>query len=345
MLFSGQVKNGGTITRSEEDFHRANFFFCDGPSDPWLNPLLAKSLVVRHAAWISKCVHEQFFVPVGAYILDDAFEIERILPIEHETNPERSPAVKPSEPLNESDGRHECGKEPSIMMQIPNTSTPATPHARKRTGKLDILPPVGNNRCYRYLQDCNRPTKRMRIELDSSDAQLPSSPTLRVQEMKRIHGSSSALTRKSNMASRPSGQSEGRAQTVNGGRKLASAGKQNKTLNKKPTRTSNFVLLPPTRRLSSELLQVISVPSEEPKRVPHIKLSYSRPIQPIQNLSPYLLNRERISTESPFKYSVSEVLKAPGLEVGFFEPGKKFLGMKCKCVAIGKSVFDESSPL
>lgn len=31
------VKNGGTLTHTDDDFRRANYFFCDGMDDPWLN--------------------------------------------------------------------------------------------------------------------------------------------------------------------------------------------------------------------------------------------------------------------------------------------------------------------
>lgn len=31
------VKNGGTLTHTDVDFKKANYFFCDGMDDPWLN--------------------------------------------------------------------------------------------------------------------------------------------------------------------------------------------------------------------------------------------------------------------------------------------------------------------
>ncbi|TFK69099.1 hypothetical protein BDN72DRAFT_626807 [Pluteus cervinus] len=103
MLFSGQacfspsvlpcyrrtwVKNGGTLTRSKDDFVKTKYFFCDGPSDPWLIPLRAnKSLLVRHAAWIGKSFNEEFLMPVGPYVLDEHFDIAMILPIEFPDTP------------------------------------------------------------------------------------------------------------------------------------------------------------------------------------------------------------------------------------------------------------------
>jgi len=38
-FFIPTVKNGGTLTHTEADFKRANYFFCDGMKDPWLNEL------------------------------------------------------------------------------------------------------------------------------------------------------------------------------------------------------------------------------------------------------------------------------------------------------------------
>ena len=44
-----QVKNGGTLTHTDDDFRRANYFFCDGMDDPWLNEYvcLGTNLVFR----------------------------------------------------------------------------------------------------------------------------------------------------------------------------------------------------------------------------------------------------------------------------------------------------------
>ena len=36
------VKNGGTLTHTDDDFRRANYFFCDGMDDPWLNEYVVK---------------------------------------------------------------------------------------------------------------------------------------------------------------------------------------------------------------------------------------------------------------------------------------------------------------
>ncbi|CAA7265230.1 unnamed protein product [Cyclocybe aegerita] len=68
------VINGGTLTHTETDFRQAQFFFCNGMNDPWLSELLSRSLIVRHAAWVTVCVVEDFRIPIGPYTLDDVFD-------------------------------------------------------------------------------------------------------------------------------------------------------------------------------------------------------------------------------------------------------------------------------
>ncbi|KAJ7746785.1 hypothetical protein DFH07DRAFT_589022 [Mycena maculata] len=80
-LRSAWVKHGGSLTHSKEDFYRASVFFCEGPHDPWLKELLSRSLIVRHARWISKSVSEEFAVPVSKYLLDDQFDPTKIEPV------------------------------------------------------------------------------------------------------------------------------------------------------------------------------------------------------------------------------------------------------------------------
>ncbi|KAJ7065227.1 hypothetical protein C8F01DRAFT_1124839 [Mycena amicta] len=68
------VRHGGSLVRdNKRDFPRAAVCFCAGKADPMLERLLSMSLVVRHSAWISKCIAEQFHVPVSKYVLDDQF--------------------------------------------------------------------------------------------------------------------------------------------------------------------------------------------------------------------------------------------------------------------------------
>ncbi|KAJ7611618.1 hypothetical protein FB45DRAFT_1065666 [Roridomyces roridus] len=99
MLFSGRacfspsvdaslrfawVKHGGSLTHSKQDFARARFFFCAGPQDPWLKELLSRSLIVRHALWISNSISANMQIPVANYILDDRFDPRRIQASEEE---------------------------------------------------------------------------------------------------------------------------------------------------------------------------------------------------------------------------------------------------------------------
>ncbi|KAJ7876302.1 hypothetical protein B0H13DRAFT_2668725 [Mycena leptocephala] len=79
-LRSTWVQHGGSLTHSKHDFHQANVFFCAGTHDPWLQELLSRSLIVRHARWISKSVSERFMVPVSKYLLDDQFDLTKIEP-------------------------------------------------------------------------------------------------------------------------------------------------------------------------------------------------------------------------------------------------------------------------
>ncbi|KAK7031490.1 hypothetical protein R3P38DRAFT_2923944 [Favolaschia claudopus] len=100
-LRSAWVKHGGSLTVSKQEFYQANVFFCDGLNDPWLKELLSRSLIVRHAKWISKSVSEQFAVPVSKFLLDDQFD-----PAKLEVEPNLlirtplAPSSKPIEPLN-----------------------------------------------------------------------------------------------------------------------------------------------------------------------------------------------------------------------------------------------------
>lgn len=72
------VRNGGTLTHTKVDFYKANFFFCAGMDDGWLNELLSRSLIVRHASWVVKCVEDKFLVPIAAYTLDDYFDASQV---------------------------------------------------------------------------------------------------------------------------------------------------------------------------------------------------------------------------------------------------------------------------
>ncbi|KAJ7708774.1 hypothetical protein B0H17DRAFT_1324899 [Mycena rosella] len=149
-LRSAWVNHGGALTHSKDDFLRASVFFCDGPHDPWLEELLSRSLVVRHARWISKSVSEQFAVPVSKYILDDHFDATKIPLAPHR----RPPSVPPSPartalPLTVSNGRQE--------LEDPQTAAKPKPNALKR--------PLGSeNHDDSRTEIDPRPLKRPRIQ-------------------------------------------------------------------------------------------------------------------------------------------------------------------------------------
>ncbi|KAF7289491.1 BRCT domain-containing protein [Mycena chlorophos] len=67
------LRHGGDIVRDPTAFTRATVFFAAGIDDPMLPKLLSLSVIVRHSAWISKCLVERFPCPVSKYILDDQF--------------------------------------------------------------------------------------------------------------------------------------------------------------------------------------------------------------------------------------------------------------------------------
>ncbi|KAK0464527.1 uncharacterized protein EV420DRAFT_1048855 [Desarmillaria tabescens] len=72
------VQNGGTLTHSVQDFHRADSFFCNGLEDPWLEKLLTRSFIVIHSDWILKSISEKFLMPISKYVLDDLFDSRKI---------------------------------------------------------------------------------------------------------------------------------------------------------------------------------------------------------------------------------------------------------------------------
>ena len=47
------VKNGGTLTHTDDDFRRANYFFCDGMDDPWLNEYVTVVVGIDSRCFVS----------------------------------------------------------------------------------------------------------------------------------------------------------------------------------------------------------------------------------------------------------------------------------------------------
>ncbi|KAF7309558.1 BRCT domain-containing protein [Mycena indigotica] len=95
------VRHGGSVVQpnSKSDFMHVNVCFCVGKGDPMLSKLLSMSLIVRHSSWISKCLVEQFPVPISDYVLDDQYV--DILPQTTLKRPLESPAdVSYSEVIN-----------------------------------------------------------------------------------------------------------------------------------------------------------------------------------------------------------------------------------------------------
>ncbi|KAJ7132247.1 hypothetical protein C8R44DRAFT_902350, partial [Mycena epipterygia] len=111
------------------------------PHDPWLNKLLSRSLIVRHARWISKSVSEQFAVPVSKYLLDGkitckacriySLATDQFDPTKLEPAPQLSDCITRAQPSrarkvlapNPSESRLACGKE-SPMAKTNNLKRP-----------------------------------------------------------------------------------------------------------------------------------------------------------------------------------------------------------------------------
>ncbi|KAJ7636137.1 hypothetical protein DFH06DRAFT_1220073 [Mycena polygramma] len=155
------VKHGGSLTHSKQDFYQAKVFFCDGPDDPWVKELLSRSLIVRHARWISKSVSEQFAVPVSKYLLDDQFDPTKIAPA--------GPIPQGTKPTNNL------------------TRKPLTPNRPLAASREESVLPVKYNTLKRALGSENRdessveldsrPLKKARIEPTAS----PQHPVSRTQ--------------------------------------------------------------------------------------------------------------------------------------------------------------------
>ncbi|KAJ7089786.1 hypothetical protein B0H15DRAFT_800452 [Mycena belliarum] len=129
-LRAAWVKYGGSLTHSKEDFLRANFFFCNGPQDPWLN----ESLVVLHAGWVSKSVFEQFALPVSRYILDAFGE-------ELQTAAKTNALKRPLDSENHDHSNTEIDARPLKRPRI--SLSPRSPNSSSQT-LVGIPPPLPN---------------------------------------------------------------------------------------------------------------------------------------------------------------------------------------------------------
>ncbi|KAJ7035498.1 hypothetical protein C8F04DRAFT_509780 [Mycena alexandri] len=124
--------------------------------------LLPRSLIVRHARWISKSVSEQFAVPVSKYLLDDQFDPTKIEPPLQPRDPSKAtPTRKPLTPIQSPACREEFGV------------IPPKPNALKRS--LD-----SENCDQSSIELDSRPLKRARTQPPQPLAAIRSlaSPTL-----------------------------------------------------------------------------------------------------------------------------------------------------------------------
>ncbi|KAH8989468.1 hypothetical protein EDB92DRAFT_1868446 [Lactarius akahatsu] len=63
--------HGGTVARTYQERRTAQYYFCSGADDPWVARISVQGLIVFDAAWIARCVREQFRVAIAPYVLDD----------------------------------------------------------------------------------------------------------------------------------------------------------------------------------------------------------------------------------------------------------------------------------
>ncbi|KAH9044003.1 hypothetical protein EDB84DRAFT_1471314 [Lactarius hengduanensis] len=66
--------HGGTVARTYQERRTAQYYFCSGADDPWVARISVQGLIVFDAAWIARCVREQFRVAIAPYVLDDGAE-------------------------------------------------------------------------------------------------------------------------------------------------------------------------------------------------------------------------------------------------------------------------------
>ncbi|KAK7437915.1 hypothetical protein VKT23_018350 [Stygiomarasmius scandens] len=119
------------LTHSAQDFFKADYFFCEGLGDDWLERLTAKGLIVHHPSWISNCVSNGFLMPISKYVLDDLFNPNGIYkdPIfDPKTRTRKDPKPLPacSPPSSSSFSRRGNQKHPFEQ------SSPVDPYPRKR---------------------------------------------------------------------------------------------------------------------------------------------------------------------------------------------------------------------
>jgi len=124
------------LTHTDDDFKRANYFFCDGMDDPWLNELLSRHLIVRHASWVTLCVAEDFCMPIAAYTLDDGFDVTKIRILEPRKVALTNSMQVPADILKNSKGISR--KRPFDNVDDSSSAYEERPRKKKR---IDVLFP------------------------------------------------------------------------------------------------------------------------------------------------------------------------------------------------------------
>ncbi|KAH9055733.1 hypothetical protein EDB87DRAFT_1638650 [Lactarius vividus] len=70
--------HGGIVARTYQERRTARYYFCNDADDPWVARISVQGLIVFDAAWIARCVREQFHVAIAPYVLDGDAEGEKV---------------------------------------------------------------------------------------------------------------------------------------------------------------------------------------------------------------------------------------------------------------------------
>ncbi|KAJ3907816.1 hypothetical protein F5879DRAFT_939855 [Lentinula edodes] len=172
-ILSDWVRNGGSIMRSEREFHHTSCFFCAGMDDPWVKGLSEKSVTVLHASWVSRCVEKQFSVPISLFVLDDYFNSNQI-----------------GRPSTSNLHHSSSWTDASSSHSASTTSEPSEPVLPLKRRFHDMNSPSQEND---YSPARTRPKKRQRI-LHTSDVNDPDNhfaefPTVLIRNLKPFDNS------------------------------------------------------------------------------------------------------------------------------------------------------------
>ncbi|KAF8997846.1 hypothetical protein BDQ17DRAFT_835106 [Cyathus striatus] len=180
------VQNGGRLTHTDEDFRKADYFFCNGMDDPWLPKLRRYLLIVRHASWVMKSVSENFLMPIASFTLDANFDPSKVEPLMEVKAATPEQTILPSIPQEKASTSHShpassvknpvrnnvkplMEEKPALPEQIiqpssaPPPKVPALPSSKPKGAKVSIgkrKPPTDTH------EPTNLPRTRKQARID-----------------------------------------------------------------------------------------------------------------------------------------------------------------------------------